>query len=125
MANTVWKGQLTFGLVSFPVRLMRAARKDRIPLRYVRQGESLPSKEEFAGTRMSLGGQQESESVGSDATEGKDVVQKELDLAKRFVEAVADPGQSFAAFAVCCNVWIANTDRPDWHVTMGHSNLRR
>jgi len=37
MANTVWKGRLTFGLVSFPVRLVRAARKDRIPLRYVRQ----------------------------------------------------------------------------------------
>ena len=37
MANTVWKGQLTFGLVSFPVRLVRAARKDRIPLRYVRE----------------------------------------------------------------------------------------
>jgi len=37
MANTVWKGQLTFGLVSFPVRLVRAARKERIPLRYVRE----------------------------------------------------------------------------------------
>lgn len=37
MANTVWKGQLTFGLVSFPVRLVRAARKDRIPLRYVQE----------------------------------------------------------------------------------------
>lgn len=36
MASTVWKGQLTFGLVSFAVRLVRAARKDRIPLRYVR-----------------------------------------------------------------------------------------
>ena len=40
MANTVWKGQLTFGLVSFPVRLMRAARKDRLPLRYVREVKS-------------------------------------------------------------------------------------
>ncbi len=39
MANTVWKGQLTFGLVSFPVRLVRAARKDSIPLRYVREIE--------------------------------------------------------------------------------------
>ena len=37
MGSTVWKGQLTFGLVSFAVRLVRAARKDRIPLRYVRQ----------------------------------------------------------------------------------------
>jgi DNA end-binding protein Ku len=37
VASTVWKGQLTFGLVTFAVRLVRAARKDRIPLRYVRQ----------------------------------------------------------------------------------------
>ena len=36
MATTVWKGQLTFGLVTFAVRLVRAARKDRIPLHYVR-----------------------------------------------------------------------------------------
>ncbi|HVV45638.1 MAG TPA: Ku protein [Bryobacteraceae bacterium] len=40
VASTVWKGQLTFGLVSFAVRLVRAARKDRIPLRYVRQTRS-------------------------------------------------------------------------------------
>ena len=37
MASTVWKVQLTFGLVTFAVRLVRAARKERIPLRYVRQ----------------------------------------------------------------------------------------
>lgn len=37
VASTVWKGQLTFGLVTFPVRLVRAARKERIPLRYIRQ----------------------------------------------------------------------------------------
>jgi DNA end-binding protein Ku len=36
-ASTVWKGQLAFGLISFPIRLARAARKDRIPLRYVRK----------------------------------------------------------------------------------------
>ena len=46
MANTVWKGQLTFGLVSFPVRLVRAARKDRIPLRYVREMEPSQAPEE-------------------------------------------------------------------------------
>lgn len=40
MASTVWKGQLTFGMVSIPVRLVRAARKERIKLRYVRE---LPS----------------------------------------------------------------------------------
>jgi DNA end-binding protein Ku len=35
MASTIWKGQLSFGLVNVPVRLQRAARKERIPLHYV------------------------------------------------------------------------------------------
>lgn len=39
MASTVWKGQLTFGLVTFPVRLIRAARKERIPMKYVSRAE--------------------------------------------------------------------------------------
>src|SRR5260370_3537761 len=30
MASTVWKGQLAFGLVSFPVKLLTAARSDGI-----------------------------------------------------------------------------------------------
>jgi DNA end-binding protein Ku len=33
MAATVWKGHLAFGLVSIPVRLLRAARAQRVPLR--------------------------------------------------------------------------------------------
>jgi DNA end-binding protein Ku len=37
MASTVWKGQLAFGLVSFPVRLQKAARKERIALTHVRE----------------------------------------------------------------------------------------
>ncbi len=37
MASTVWRGQLTFGLVSFPVRLLIAARKKRVALHYLRQ----------------------------------------------------------------------------------------
>jgi DNA end-binding protein Ku len=36
MASTIWKGPITFGLVSFPVRLQKAARRERIALRYVR-----------------------------------------------------------------------------------------
>jgi DNA end-binding protein Ku len=35
MASTIWKGPITFGLVSFPVRLQKAARRERIALRYV------------------------------------------------------------------------------------------
>jgi DNA end-binding protein Ku len=35
MATTIWKGHLTFGLVSIPVRLHKAARKERVRLQYV------------------------------------------------------------------------------------------
>src|SRR5688572_890841 len=37
MASTVWRGQLTFGLVSFPVRLHPAARKERVRMHYLRK----------------------------------------------------------------------------------------
>ncbi len=33
MASTVWRGYITFGLISIPVRLFRAARPERVPLR--------------------------------------------------------------------------------------------
>jgi DNA end-binding protein Ku len=37
VASTVWKGQLAFGLVSFPVRLQKAARRNPIALKYAKQ----------------------------------------------------------------------------------------
>jgi DNA end-binding protein Ku len=40
MASTVWRGQLTFGLVSFPVRLQIAARKERVRMQYLRRAAS-------------------------------------------------------------------------------------
>ena len=33
MAASVWKGHITFGLITIPVRLLRAARSERVPLR--------------------------------------------------------------------------------------------
>lgn len=39
MASTIWKGQLAFGLVSFPIRLQKAARRERIALKYVKETE--------------------------------------------------------------------------------------
>src|SRR5258707_105906 len=39
MAVTVWKGHLTFGLISIPVRLLRAARRERINLRQLHRPE--------------------------------------------------------------------------------------
>lgn len=35
MASTVWRGYITFGLISIPVRLFRAARAERVRLRRV------------------------------------------------------------------------------------------
>src|SRR5215472_4111003 len=35
MPSIVWKGHLTFGLISIPVKLFRAARRERIRLHYV------------------------------------------------------------------------------------------
>jgi len=43
MASTVWKGQLTFGLVSIPVRLHTAARRERVRLHYLKTAPSAPS----------------------------------------------------------------------------------
>src|ERR1041384_1214482 len=44
---TVWKGHLTFGLVSIPIRLYRAARKKRIQLHYLqRDSRSIGEAEE-------------------------------------------------------------------------------
>jgi DNA end-binding protein Ku len=39
MAVTVWKGHLTFGLVSIPVRLFRAARREKISFRQLYRRE--------------------------------------------------------------------------------------
>lgn len=46
MPTSVWTGQLTFGLVTFPVRLIRAARKERIPLKLVRRVPQPPEPDE-------------------------------------------------------------------------------
>lgn len=52
MASTVWRGFITFGLISVPIRLFRAARAERVSLRRLyRAGPSdggTPSREEAA-----------------------------------------------------------------------------
>jgi len=47
MASTVWRGYITFGLISIPVRLFRAARAERVSLRRVYRSET--SSTEKAG----------------------------------------------------------------------------
>src|ERR1700756_3961945 len=61
MASTIWKGPITFGLVSFPVRLQKAARRERIALRYVRGANpARPATElEIVGTVETAEGETE------------------------------------------------------------------
>jgi DNA end-binding protein Ku len=52
MASTVWKGQLTFGLVSMPVRLVRAARAERVKLRQLHRPAAGSAAEEEESSPM-------------------------------------------------------------------------
>lgn len=45
MASTVWRGYVTFGLISIPVRLFRAARAERVSFRRLHRQEA-PSRQE-------------------------------------------------------------------------------
>ena len=40
MASTVWRGYITFGLISIPIRLFRAARAERVSLRRLYRNEA-------------------------------------------------------------------------------------
>src|SRR5580704_17312042 len=40
MPASVWKGHIAFGLISIPVRLLRAARTERVPLRELHRADS-------------------------------------------------------------------------------------
>ena len=57
MASTVWRGYLSFGLISIPVRLFRAARAEKISFRrlYRREtpGETAPAAKTFASSKPS------------------------------------------------------------------------
>ena len=48
MASTVWKGHLTFGLISIPVRMTTAARSERISFNQLHK-ETLPPLLEVLG----------------------------------------------------------------------------
>ncbi len=53
MATTVWKGHLTFGLVSIPVRLVRAARPEKVNLRQLYRAAPTNGAEEKEEARVS------------------------------------------------------------------------
>lgn len=50
MASTVWRGYVTFGLISIPVRLFRAARAERVGLRRLHRSE--PAAESTLAARV-------------------------------------------------------------------------
>jgi DNA end-binding protein Ku len=55
MPSIVWKGHLTFGLVSIPVKLYRAARRERVRMHYVHRpevAEEPPGEPESVPTEM-------------------------------------------------------------------------
>lgn len=43
MASTVWRGHLAFGMVSFPIRLSRAARAEKVSFRRLRRTSPAPA----------------------------------------------------------------------------------
>jgi DNA end-binding protein Ku len=48
MASTIWRGFITFGVISIPVRLHKAARAERVSLRRLRRYDASPKLEETA-----------------------------------------------------------------------------
>ncbi len=53
MASTVWRGYITFGLISIPVRLFRAARAERVNLRRMYRTEPAAKPVALGGGRSS------------------------------------------------------------------------
>jgi DNA end-binding protein Ku len=51
MASTVWRGYISFGLISIPVRLFRAARAERVSLRRLYRAEPGPTAAASAAER--------------------------------------------------------------------------
>jgi DNA end-binding protein Ku len=80
MASTIWKGPITFGLVSFPVRLQKAARRERIALRYVRESNpTRPATElDNVGTGETPEGETEDSTVNRAGSSAPDEWQGEV-----------------------------------------------
>jgi DNA end-binding protein Ku len=55
MASTVWRGYITFGVISIPVRLFRAARAERVSLRRLHRQEPPPGFDELSEEHSRFG----------------------------------------------------------------------
>ena len=68
MASTVWRGYVTFALISIPVRLYRAARAEKVAFRRLRREEPSENTERISRTQIdSLTGQPSTASGSSDS----------------------------------------------------------
>lgn len=47
MASTIWKGYLTFGLVSIPIKLFRAARAEKVHMHHLQRGTGARVRQVF------------------------------------------------------------------------------
>ena len=52
MASTTWRGRIAFGMVSIPVRLYKAARRERIRFHRVYRPEAAPAAPPPKGPRL-------------------------------------------------------------------------
>ncbi len=71
MASTVWKGTLTFGLVSIPVRLYRAARAERVKFHHVYRRAETPERAGSPDRPEPLTAEREEEPDCEPETEGE------------------------------------------------------
>lgn len=84
---SIWKGHLTFGLLSIPVRLHRAARKERVQLHYVHSGApAAPDRSREADGRD--GGEQSSATPAA-GVQQKPIAQPGVDEAPVTAAAVS------------------------------------
>ena len=98
MASTIWKGPITFGLVSFPVRLQKAARRERIALRYVRAPNADAAAEsDFGGTGEKPEGETESRFTNDSGYSAPDQSQSEVNPVRQGYYSEGQPEPSSSA----------------------------
>jgi DNA end-binding protein Ku len=54
MATSVWRGHLTFGLVSVPVKLVKAARAEKVSFRQLHKATGTRVQQRFVATAPKL-----------------------------------------------------------------------
>jgi DNA end-binding protein Ku len=128
MPSIVWKGQLTFGLVSMPVKLYRAARRERVRMHYVHRpevAEMPPDEAEVsppeAAPRLAEGAPQRLEAVPSKMDTPLDTVLESHAPVTRVHQALVTPEDRPVARA---EVLRGYEVEPDRYVVFDNEELR-